>query len=226
MIKEEFLQQLPEFVNNYQPSAEVLRHISDVSLLMVIGPSGVGKTSLINQLNLQNVLGDTTREPRPEEKDGVDYCFRKDYENIINELKNGLFVQVAIGSGGDFYATRNSSFPEFGTGVMAVVADVIPIFRKLGFKKTISVFVAPPSYDEWMRRLSDHELSDEQLTKRLAEAKRSFEFALSDKNTYFVLNDNLEKAAAQTLRIINGEVDEHEEQSALKIAEKILDAIK
>jgi hypothetical protein len=51
----------------------------------------------------------------------MDYFFRKDYDKIVEEMKNGRFVQVAIGSGGDFYATRDSTYPESGIAVMAVM---------------------------------------------------------------------------------------------------------
>ena len=97
MTKEEFLNQLPELIKNYQCSPEVAQCIGEVSLLMVIGPSGVGKTSIIKDLDVPYVVADTTRPIRPREKNGVDYGFRTDYDQITTEIKNRQFVQVAIG---------------------------------------------------------------------------------------------------------------------------------
>jgi guanylate kinase len=222
MTKDEFLKQLPKLVKNYRAADDVISHIKKLNLLMVVGPSGVGKTSVINGLGLKYIVGDTTRDSRPDEEDSKDYFFRKDYEQILDEIKNGRFVQVAIGSGGDFYATRSNSFPESGNCVMAVVADVIPIFRNLGFGNTISVFITPPSYKEWMQRLDSHDLSAEQLNKRLAEARRSLEFAVSDPNMHLVLNDDLQRAVQQTKGIEDGRVDSEREGKAKNIAESLL----
>jgi guanylate kinase len=225
MTREEFLKQLPELVKNYKPASDVLSHINNLSLLMVVGPSGVGKTSLINRLDRKYIIADNTRSPRPDEKEGVDYYFRQDYDQIVEQMKNGRFVQVAVDSGGDLKATRDMAYPESGTAVMAVVADVIPIFRNLGFKETISVFVTPPSYEEWMQRLNAHDLSSEQQMLRLSEAARSLEFALGDKEMHFILNDDLESAVEQIKNILNGQPDKEREARARAIAKILSDNV-
>lgn len=225
MTREEFLKQLPELAANYNPAPDVLTKIGNLDLLMVIGPSGVGKTSVINKLGLQYVPSDTTREPRPGEKEGEDFYFRTDYDQIVSELKNGQFVQVAVDSGGDLKATRASPYPNSGTIVMAIVTDVVPIMRKLGFGKTTSAFITPPSYEEWMRRLGAHELQGEKPNKRLAEAKRSLTFALSDAEMHFILNDNLDEAVYQTKELISGQIDTERERKASHAAQAMLDGI-
>jgi guanylate kinase len=225
MTREEFLKQLPELVKNYKPAPDVVSRINNLSLLMVVGPSGVGKTSLINKLGLKYIVGDNTRAPRPDEQEKVDYYFRQDYDRITEEIKNGRFVQVAVDSGGDLKATRDNAYPGSGVAVMAVVADVIPVFRKLGFKKTISIFVTPPSYEEWMQRLNAHDLSAEQQTRRLSEAARSLEFALNDQEMHFVLNDTLENAAAQTKNILAGKIDTEREDKARAISQSLLENV-
>jgi guanylate kinase len=92
MTREEFLRSLPELVRDYRPAEDVATHIKNLDLLMVIGPSGVGKTAIINRLNLKYIASDTTREQRPDEEEGVDYVFRKDYDKIVEEIKAGRFV--------------------------------------------------------------------------------------------------------------------------------------
>jgi guanylate kinase len=223
MIKrEDFLKQLPELVRNYTPASDVASHIKNLDLLMIIGPSGAGKTAIINRLNLQYIPSDTTREPRPDEKEGVDYFFRQDYDQIIDEIKNGRYVQVAVDSGGDLKATRDSTYPQTGIAVMAVIASAIPNFRQLGFRKTISVFITPPSFEEWMQRLDVHELSAEQQALRLAEAARAFEFALNDKETHIILNDDIQDAVNQTKNVLEGITDQARETEARSIAEALL----
>jgi guanylate kinase len=222
MTRDEFKKQLPDLVRNYVPASDVANHIKNLDLLMVIGPSGVGKTAIINRLNLKYIISDTTRDRRPDEKEGVDYYFRQDYGQIIEEIKNGRFVQVAVDSGGDLKATRDSTYPDSGIAVMAVVAGVVPNFRQLGFRKTISVFITPPSFEEWMQRLDVHNLSAEQQAMRLSEAARSLEFALNDKEVHLILNDNIVEAVNQTKNSLEGIVDQEREAKARSTAEELL----
>lgn len=225
MTREEFSNIFPELIKNYQPSEEAVAQIGKIKLLMVVGPSGVGKTSIINRLELPYVAADITRPPRPEEKGGVDYHFRNDYEHVVEQIKNGEFVQVAIGPGGDFYSTLAGSYPDSGAAVMAVVHNAVNNFRNLKFKETISVFITPPSFDEWIRRLDVHHHDAEQRTRRLVEAARSLEFALNDPKMHFILNDDLGLAAAQTKNIVDGNVDEVRENQARKIAQSLFESV-
>jgi len=192
---------------------------------MLIGPSGVGKSTLIERSGFSYVPSDTTRDIRPDEQEGVDMYFRKDYDQVASDIKNGRFVQIALFATGDLYATKSTSYPDSGVGIMPVIADVIPTFRSLGFKDTISAFITPPTYKEWMRRLKTHPITDEQLAKRLVEAQRSLKFALSDSETHFILNDDIDLAESQIHQLMEGKVDDEREELAKKTAQELLDSI-
>jgi guanylate kinase len=222
MTRDEFSKQLPELVKNYKPATDVASHIKNLDLLMVVGPSGSGKTAIINRLHLKYIVSHTTRDLRADEKEGIDYYFRQDYDQIINEIKEGRFVQVAVDSGGDLKATRDDAYPDSGIAVMAVIASVVPGYRQLGFRKTISVFITPPSFEEWMQRLDVHELSAEQQALRLAEAARSLEFALNDKDVHLILNDDIIEAVNQVKNVLEGNIDQERENEARSIAEELL----
>lgn len=221
MTKEELLAQLPELVKNYQPSSSVASQIKNVSLLIVVGASGVGKSTLIKKLSIPFVPSDTTRNPRSGEEDGRDLYFLSNYDKLVEDIKTGQFVQVAIGPAGDFYATKAASYPVQGIAVLPVVADVVPVFRQLGFKNTVTVFITPPTYDEWMRRMSEHGIEQSQLDGRLAEALRSFNFALNDSQTHFILNDEVDKAVFQLSELVQGRIQAPREMEARKAAQEI-----
>lgn len=225
MSRDEFLNLLPQLAANYQPAKEVLQQINKVNLLMIIGPSGVGKTTLIKILGLPYVASDTTRIKRPDEIEGADYFFREDYGRLLDEIKQKLFVQIAVGSGGDFYGTRAAAYPSNGWANMAVVADVIPVFRQLGFRSTVSAFITPPSYEEWQRRLAVHSVSPEQIQKRLAEARRSFSFAISDKQVNLILNDDVSEAKSQIQQLLEGKVDNARAKKAKQSILQIMDRL-
>jgi guanylate kinase len=221
MTRDDFIKILPDLVRQYQALPEVLEHISGLDLLMIIGATGVGKTSIIKRLGIPFVPTDTTRPIRPEEIDGSDYFFHNNYEQLVAEIKSRQFVQVAIGPTGDFYGTRASVYPQVGLAVYAIVADVVPYFRTLGFNETISAFITPPTFLEWMDRMDKHNVESDQLSKRLQEAKRSFNFALNDKDCHFILNDDLDKAVYQTKMLVNGKPNPPREAKARQAAETI-----
>jgi guanylate kinase len=225
MTRDDFIKLLPDLIKEYQMSAQVVSRIRNVDLLMMVGATGVGKTAIIKRLGIPYVISDTTRPIRPEEINGSDYFFRTDYEQLINEVKNRSFVQVAIGPAGDFYGTRLSAYPEVGLAVYAVVADVVPHFRELGFSETISAFVTPPDFLEWMSRLDKHNVERDQLAGRLKEGKRSFEFALNDPQTHFILNDDLDKAVDQTKMLLAGTIDRDRETAGRQAAQGIYEEL-
>jgi guanylate kinase len=221
MTREDFIKVLPDLVKDYQAPAQTLSRIRNVDMLMMVGATGVGKTSIIKQLGIPYVVTDTTRPIRPDEINGLDYFFRTDYEQLITEIRQRNFVQVNVFSTGDFYGTRASSYPEVGFAVYAVVAEKVPYFRQLGFNDTISAFVTPPEFLEWMSRLDRHNVESDQLSGRLKEAKGSFEFALNDAQTHFILNEDLDKAVQQTKMLLAGTPDRQREALGRQAAELI-----
>lgn len=221
MTREEFIKLLPPLVKDYQPPAMVLSHIRNVDLLMIVGGTGVGKTTLIKHLGVPYVVADITRPIRPDEINGLDYFFRTDYEQLINEIKSRNFVQVNVFETGDFYGTRASAYPEVGFAVVGVVAEKVPNFRESGFNDAITAFITPPNFLEWMGRLDRHNVEREQLGARLLEAKKSYKFALEDSQTHFILNEELDKAVAQTKMLLAGQIDRDRETHARVAAERI-----
>lgn len=209
----------------YHPSPAVEEHISRVTLLMLIGPSGVGKSTLIKHSGLHFVPSDTTRSARPGEKDGVDMNFRTDYDQLAADIKAGNFVQIAPFATGELYATKYTSYPNSGAAIMPVMAEAISVFRRLGFSKTISAFVVPPSHEEWMRRMSQQEMTVEQRAKRLSEAKVSFEFGLSDQETHFILCDDINESVEQVNGLLNGQPNEVVEAEARAVAQLLLTSL-
>jgi guanylate kinase len=225
MTREDFIKILPDLVKNYQAPAQTLSRISDVDLLMIVGATGVGKTSIIKHLGIPYVPTDTTRPKRPNEVEGMDYFFHTDYEQIVTDINNRQFVQIAVGPTGDFYGTRASLYPQVGLAVYAIVADVVPMFRTLGFNETTTAFITPPSFLEWMDRMDRNNVERDQLTMRIKEGKRSFNFALNDKDTHLILNDDLDAAVHQTNMLINGKPDIEREAKARRAAEQIYEEL-
>lgn len=222
MNRQQFLKKLPSLVKDYRPTPGILERLKDLNLLMLVGPTGAGKTSIINRLDIKYVPSDTTRAPRPHEIEGQDFFFRTDYDQIINEINAGAFVQIAVDPSGDLKGTIANVYPLDGWVSMAVITDAIPVFWDLGFKKTVSAYIVPASYKEWMQRLKSQHLKPDEQKKRLEEAKRSLKFALADSSMHFILNHDLDKAVKQVNQLIKAKEDRSKEEQARAVAAQLL----
>ena len=224
MEKKDFIVWASKLQSQYQPSEEVSRKLNNIELVALVGPTGVGKSTLIDKLDIPDVLSDVTRDPRPDEKDNQNYHFRKDYFNILDEIKAGQYVQFLIGSNGEFYGTRASAYPDNGRCAMAVLASEVPHFQSLGFKKLTLFYIMPPSYVEWMRRIGGVRAKD--LLSRIGEARDSLTLAVNSEDYVFILNDTLELAVRDMKNMLNGEpVDEHRSRLAKGTADILLERV-
>ena len=176
-------------------------------LLVVSGPSGVGKGTLMKLLleknpNLRLSVSATTRSPRPGEVDGESYFFltRPQFDALIAE--DG-FLEYAI-YGDNCYGTPKKMVED----ARAVGQDVILEIEAQGAMQirekcpdAVLIFILPPSYEELKNRLiGRHTEPTEVVERRLATAKR--ELLRAGEYDYAVVNDQLETAAEQLLAVI------------------------
>ena len=221
MEKAEFIIWAKKLASSYQASAVVKDQLSHVRLIGFVGPTGVGKTTIIKKTGLPYVRSDVTRPPREGEKDGREYNFRTDYSGILEDIKQGRYVQFVINQNGEFYGTLATEYPEGGNCTMSIIARAIPQFRSLGFATVLPIYVLPPSYVEWMNRIGSVRSAD--LQARFAEARESLPIALEDPEYHFVLNDNIDDVMKDVDLIIKGEpVSEHRTSLARQTAELLI----
>ena len=187
MDKQTFIQKAALLQPRYTPSPTVKQQLSQVDLIIAVGPTGVGKTSIMEHSAVPYISSDVTRAPRKGEENGIDYNFRTDYAKLYQELENGEFVQYIVHPNGEFYGTKAQSFPESGPCTLSIIASTIPLFFTLGFRRVQLVYIIPPSYEVWMKRTQSHH--DKDLPTRLVEAKASIEAALADGRYHFIIND-------------------------------------
>lgn len=189
----------------YRPGQAVLRQLTGRRVVVVVGPTGAGKTTLIERAvardpRLHLILSDMSRAPRAGEVDGVDAHFRTVAE-MEQRMARGEYVNAVQGfKGGDVYATDPESFPREGVGIMPLFAEVVPEFRSLPFAALSVLFVLPPSWEVWQERMLVRHFTPEQRQKRLEEAERSLAFARDDPETLLIVNDDLARAERQFVR--------------------------
>ncbi|MGB5168645.1 MAG: guanylate kinase [Acidimicrobiia bacterium] len=181
----------------------------DGTLLVVSGPSGVGKSSVIDAVLDRSgaafSVSATTRSPRAGEVDGEDYWF-VDHEAFTELVASGGMLEWAE-YGGYRYGTPLAPVVEtlaVGTHVVLDIENDGAHQVKEAYPSAVLVFLMPPSRTELEHRLrSRGDTTDHDIERRLAVADEQI---LDARESYdhLVVNDNLEGAISQVVSILEG----------------------
>lgn len=179
-------------------------------LVVVSGPSGVGKNTVLNQLlakkeDLFYSISATTRAPRNNEVDGMNYFF-KTKEEFIAGIDDNRFLEWAE-IYGQYYGTPRDEVDKKLNAGYHVVLDIdiqgaAQIRRNLS--EAVLIFLLPPSLEELKQRLVRRQSENaESLKKRLDYVRE--EMAAAVNYDYLVVNDQVESACAKVEAIIIAE---------------------
>lgn len=179
-------------------------------LLVITGPSGVGKGTLVDKLladvaGLKKSVSVTTRTARPHELDGVDYFFRST-DQFMHMVKEHQFMEWAEFAGNYYGTPKQWVLEELSTGI-----DVILEIEVQGAKQVherhpeaVLIFLSPPSFEALKERLEKRATEPpDKLAIRLAKAKQE----MKEKSLfqYEVVNDNIDEAVNKLRNIVYSE---------------------
>lgn len=180
-------------------------------LIIFSAPSGSGKSTIVNwlmnehpELKLAFSISCTSRPPRGNEQHGVEYFFLS-AEEFRQRIQNGDFLEYEEVYAGRFYGTLIEQVDRQRNAGQNVVFDVdvkggCSIKQHYG-KEALSIFIQPPSVEELRRRLVARATdTPEVIEDRLAKA--NYELTFAPKFDRIVVNDNLEQAKAETLKLV------------------------
>jgi len=181
-------------------------------MLIVSAPSGSGKSTIVNwlmkehpELRLYFSISCTSRAPRGEEKDGVEYFFLTP-EAFKEKIANEEFLEYEEVYENRFYGTLKAQVERQREAGQNVVFDVdvkggVNIKNHYG-DEALSLFIQPPSVEELRRRL-EHRGTDtpEAIEQRLAKAE--YELTFASQFDHVIVNDDLETAKQETYRIVS-----------------------
>lgn len=182
-------------------------------LVIFSAPSGSGKSTIVNYLmkehpefRLAFSISATSRAPRGTEQNGVEYFFISNDE-FRRRVSEGEFLEYEEVYEGCMYGTLKSQVENQLSMSQNVVFDVdvkggCNIKEYYG-SRALSIFIQPPSVEALRQRLVSRGTdSMEKIEERLAKAE--YEMTFASRFDHVIVNDNLETAKAEAVRLLNG----------------------
>ena len=177
-------------------------------MIILSSPSGAGKTTITKKIqqkyqNFKISVSHTTRKPRANEVEGVDYFFINE-EEFIKKIKNDDFYEYAQ-IFGNYYGTSKKSVFNILENNNDILFDIdwqgtqqLSKFKELNLVK---IFILPPSKEELGKRLTERNQDKQKVVK---ERLKSYDNDITHWSDYdhIILNDNLETCFKQIESII------------------------
>ena len=185
-----------------------MSHDSNNIMVILSSPSGAGKTTISKKIqqkyqNFKISVSHTTRKPRSNEVEGIDYYF-VDENNFKNKIKNNEFYEYAK-IFGNYYGTSKESVLNLLNKKNDVLFDIdwqgtqqLSRFKELNLLK---IFILPPSKEELKKRLIQR---NQDKLDVVEERLKAYDADSAHKQDYdhVVINDNLENCFKEVEKII------------------------
>ncbi len=194
------------------------------NLFIIAAPSGCGKTSLVEALikktkNLCVSVSHTTRPPRPDEVNGINYYFVSinEFEEMI---KNNAFVEHATVFDNHYGSSTKLIREKLDEGVDVILEIDWQGARQVkeNMPNSVSIFILPPSNEALLGRLQQRAQDDDAtINKRMSDAQNQMQHF--NEFDYLVINDDF-NSALNDLNLIICRPDKDSERFSLSLSEQ------
>lgn len=234
------LQHKKEFedaIANLHVSERAQKALARARMVALSGVAGGGRNTVINYLvehypQFQFMISDTTRPPKLRngvmEKHGVNYYFRTE-EEMLHDIRAGEFIEAEIIHNQQVSGTSVREIERATDAGKIAVND----FEYLGAQNihtikpdAIIIGLVPPSYDEWIHRLRNREeMSEQEFLNRMETARSVLRNMLDKPYFRLVINDTVERCAADVVDVVVGTYNSAKEERAREVAEQLLNRV-
>lgn len=180
------------------------------NLITISAPSGSGKTTLCKMLqdersDISWSVSCTTRAPRPNEIDGIDYYFNS-RDQFMKSIADDAFAEWEDVHG-QYYGTLklNLDTAIANNTILLLELDVKGSMSivQLYPEQSFSIFILPPSIEHLRHRLRNRGTDTEsRINERLKRFEREMEY--KSKFNYVLINEDLEVASRELIEVVNG----------------------
>ena len=194
------------------------------NLFIIAAPSGCGKTSLVEALikktkNLCVSVSHTTRPPRPDEVNGINYYFVSinEFEEMI---KNNAFVEHATVFDNHYGSSTKLIREKLDEGIDVILEIDWQGARQVkeNMPNSVSIFILPPSNEALLGRLQQRaQDNDATINKRMSDAQNQMQHF--NEFDYLVINDDF-NSALNDLNLIICRPDKASERFSLSLSEQ------
>ncbi len=194
------------------------------NLFIIAAPSGCGKTSLVEALiknakNLYVSVSHTTRPPRSDEINGINYYFVS-IEEFEEMIKNNAFVEHAIVFDNHYGSSTKLIRDKLDEGIDVILEIDWQGARQVkeNMPNAISIFILPPSKEALLGRLQQRaQDNDATINKRMSDAKNQMQHF--NEFDYLIINDDF-NSALNDLNLIICRPDKDSERFSLSLSEQ------
>mgnify|MGYP006370491905 CR=1 FL=1 len=232
--KIEHLAEFQKILRDYSPNIEVIDLLNQLKVVLLVAPAAAGRNTIIRNLIMTGkyyyLISDTTRKPRINngvpESNGAEYWFHSE-EDMLDSLRRGEYVEAAIihdqqVSGTSIHELRQALSKNLVaiTDIDIQGSDYLQDFDA----ESHNIFILPPDYDEWMRRMDGRGVMDRNEKKRrLQSAVHEISEALKRPYFKFLVNWDLRSTSEQLHEeILLGVFDEKRQIDARHHAVELL----
>jgi guanylate kinase len=208
------METIEEQIKNYKPNQAGAELLGATEVVLLVGITGAGKDTVLREMlksgTFHNLITTVTRPPRYNngvlEQDGVEYHFIND-EAAVKLLEAGEYVEASLVHG-RIYGVTAEEIRRAHDKNMVALADVdvqgVAKYKKVSDNVT-AIFLVPPSYAEWRRRVRNRYPTEEEFLEDWPNRRRSavveLERALATPYYHFVINDELSETVHACMQI-------------------------